>query len=132
MRATAIGLVLLVCSAIALASTQYTEPNSSFFEPLVTRHPIIERALEFGLTHEKGLDARETAATLTLEVPILPRLQFEVEVPLRFRNPDEGMTVAGFSDLEVEAKLQVFKSVQYRTLVAFLRPHSPPARGRVI
>jgi hypothetical protein len=130
MRATALGLVLLVCSAIAPASAQYTEPKIAFFEPLVTRHPIIERELEFGLTHEKGLDARETAATLTIEVPILPRLQFEVEVPLLFRDPDEGKIVAGFGDLAVEAKLQVFKSVQYRTLVAFGLASTLPSGSR--
>jgi hypothetical protein len=116
---TAVGLVLLVCSTVAPAYAQYTEPNITFFYPLVTRRPIIERELEFQLNHTKGLDAGETEATMALEFPILPRLQFEVEVPVLVLNPDEGKAVAGFGDLELQAKLQVFKSVQYRALVAF-------------
>ncbi len=119
MRVATVGLVLLVCGAVAPAYAQYDEPNITFFYPLVTRRPIVERELEFGLTHTKGLDARETEATAAIELPILPRLQFEIEVPFIFLNPDEGKAVAGFGDLELQAKLQVFKSVQYRALMAF-------------
>ena len=119
MRVAAVGLVLLVCTAVAPAYAQYDEPNITFFYPLVTRRPIIERELEVKLMHTKGLDARETEATAAIELPILPRLQFEVEVPFLVLNPDEGKVVAGFGDLELQAKLQVFKSVQYRALVAF-------------
>jgi len=119
MRVAAVGLVFLVCCAVAPAYAQYDEPNITFFYPLVTRRPIIERELEFKLMHTKGLDARETEATAAIEFPILPRLQFEVEVPFLVLNPDEGKVVAGFGDIELQAKLQVFKSVQYRALVAF-------------
>jgi hypothetical protein len=119
MRAIALGLVLLVCSAVAPASAQYAEPNIAFFYPLVTRRPIIERELEFKLNYTKERDAREIEAAAALEFPILPRLQFEIEVPLLVLDPDEGKAVAGFGDLELQAKLQVLKSVQYRTLVAF-------------
>src|SRR5262244_1745683 len=119
MRIAAVGVVLLVCGAVAPAYAQYAEPNITFFYPLVTRRPIIERELEFKLNHTKGLDARETEATAAIEFPILPRLQFELEVPFLFLNPDEGKAVAGFGDLELQAKLQVFKTVQYRALVAF-------------
>ena len=130
MRMTAIGLVLLVCSAVTPAYAQYAEPNITFFYPLVTRRPIIERELEFGLIHTKGLDARETEATAAIEFPILPRLQFEIEVPFLFLNPDEGKAVAGFGDIELQAKLQVFKSVQYRTLVAFGLEYKLPSGSR--
>ncbi len=54
MRIAAAGLVLLVCGAVAPAYAQYAEPNITFFYPLVTRRPIIERELEFGLTTRKG------------------------------------------------------------------------------
>jgi hypothetical protein len=119
MRNAAVGLVLLVCGAVAPAYAQYAEPNITFFYPLVTRRPIIERELEFKLDYTKGLDEREIEATAALEFPILPRLQFEIEVPFIVLNPDEGKVVAGFGDIELQAKLQVFKSVQYRALVAF-------------
>jgi len=130
MRVAAVGLVFLVCCAVAPAYAQYDEPNITFFYPLVTRRPIIERELEFGLMHTKGLDARETEATAAIELPILPRLQFEVEVPFIVLNPDEGKVVAGFGDIELQAKLQVFKSVQYRTLVAFGLESKLPSGSR--
>ena len=43
MRIAAVGLVLLVCGAVTPAYAQYAEPNITFFYPLVTRRPIIER-----------------------------------------------------------------------------------------
>ena len=67
MRIAAAELVLLVCGAVAPAYAQYAEANITFFYPLATRRPIIERELEFGLTHTKGLDARETEATTVIE-----------------------------------------------------------------
>jgi hypothetical protein len=130
MRFAAVGLVLLVCCAAAPAYAQYDEPDITFFYPLVTRRPIIERELEFKLMHTKGLDARETEATLAIEWAILPRLQFEVEIPFTFLDPDEGKVVAGFGDIELQAKLQVFKSVQYRTLVAFGLEYKLPSGSR--
>jgi len=116
---TAIGLVLLVCSAVTPAYAQYAEPNITFFYPLVTWRPIVERELEFKLDYTKGLEEREIEATAALEFPILLRLQFEIEVPFIVLNPDEGKVVAGFGDIELQAKYQVFKSVQHRALVAF-------------
>jgi hypothetical protein len=130
MRFAAVGLILLVCCTVAPAYAQYDEPDITFFYPLVTRRPIIERELEFKLTHTKGLGERETETALAIEWPILPRLQFEVEVPFTFRDPDEGKVVAGFSDIDLEAKLQVFKSVQYRTLVAFGLESKLPSGSR--
>src|SRR5262245_56795360 len=135
MSTIAVGLVLLVCGTVAPAYAQYAEPNITFFYPLVTRRPIIERELEFGLTHTKGLDARETEATAAIEFPILPRLQLEVEVPFLFLNPDESEAVAGFGDIELQDKLQVFKSVQHRTPVycglQYKLASGYAARGRV-
>ena len=130
MRFAAAGLVLVMCCGAVPAYAQYEEPNITFFYPLVTRRPIIERELEFKLNHTKGLDARETAATTAVEWPILPRLQFEVEVPFVVLDPDAGKTVAGFGDLELQLKYQVFKSVQYRALVAFGLEYKLPSGSR--
>jgi hypothetical protein len=52
------GWCFLVCGAVTPAYAQYAEPNITFFYPLVTRRPIIERELEFQLNYTKGLDAR--------------------------------------------------------------------------
>lgn len=122
--------MLLLGGALSPAYAQYAEPNISFFYPLATRRPIIERELEVQLVHSKGLEGRETAALLALEWPVLPRLQLEVEIPFTILDPDAGKVVAGFGDIELQAKLQVFKSVQYRALVAFGLEMKLPAGSR--
>src|SRR5262249_38244569 len=101
MRLATAGLVLMVCGAVLPAYAQYDEPNVSFFYPVVTRRPVIEREIELQLVHTKGLEERETAAALAIEWPVLPRLQLEVEVPFAVRDPDEGKVVAGVGDIEL-------------------------------
>src|SRR5262245_52404671 len=130
MRCAITGLVLVLCCTAAPAYAQYVEPDITFFYPLVTRRPIIERELEFQMNHTKGLDARETEVTAAIEWPLLPRLQFEVEVPFVVLDPDAGKTVAGFGDLELQLKYQVFKSVQHRALVAFGLEYKLPSGSR--
>jgi len=118
LRCTALGLVLLGCVAATPAQAQYAEPNLTFIYPLLTRRPVIERELELKLEHAKGLGAHETEAAAAIEWPLLPRLQIELEVPFVVNAPDDAPTLAGFGDVTLEAKLQVWKSVQYRTLGA--------------
>ena len=117
-RFIALGLALLGWVAATPAQAQYAEPNLTFIYPLLTRRPVIERELELKLEHAKGLGAQETEAAAALEWPLLPRLQIELEVPFVVNAPDDAPTLAGFGDVTLEAKLQVWKSVQYRTLGA--------------
>src|SRR5262249_9388257 len=130
MRFAAAGLALLVCCGAAPAYAQYAEPDIRFFYPLVTRRPVIERELEFSLSHTKGLDAHETEAALAIEWPILPRLQFEVEVPFAVLDPDACKVVAVLGDVDLRARFQVFKWVQYRALVAFGLEYKLPSGSR--
>jgi hypothetical protein len=110
--------VLLGWVAVFPAHAQYAEPNITFFYPLLTRRPVIERELELNLEHATGGGGRETAATLAVEWPLLPRFQVELDVPFVVNAPEDAPTLAGFGDVTLEAKLQVWKSVQYRTLGA--------------
>ena len=132
LRVTAWGLVLLGCVAATPAQAQYDEPNLTFFYPLLTRRPVIERELEMKLEHTKSPAGRETEAALAVEWPLLPRLQVELEVPFVVNAPEHAPVLAGFSDVTLEAKLQVWKSVQYRTLGALgLEQRFPTgSRGR--
>ena len=68
-------------SPSAPASAQDEEPGIELGYPLQTRRPVIERELEFRVDSQKGSDGRLTAATLGIEMPILPRWQVELEVP---------------------------------------------------
>jgi len=109
--------LLLLPPAAALAA-DYEEPDIEFFYPVVTRRPIVERELEFSLEYEKGDEGREVVLAASLEWVILPRWQVEIEFPLVILDPDEGSTKAGLGDIEIDNKVQIFKSVEYRLLVA--------------
>ena len=115
--AGALGIALLMLSAVP-AAAEDEEPNIEFFYPVVTRRPVIERELELGVHHEKRRDGRETEAAAAIELPLLPRWQLEVEVPLVFTDPRAGASAGGFGDLSVENKVLLWKSVEHRALVA--------------
>jgi Putative MetA-pathway of phenol degradation len=93
-------------------------PGISFFYPLLTRRPVIERELEFTVDHEKGVGGRVTEARAAIEWPILPRWQVELEVPLIFLQERERTAQSGFGDLEIQSKVLVFDSIDPPALVA--------------
>jgi hypothetical protein len=90
----------------------------SFFYPLVTRRPVVERELELKVRHEKGRDGRLTETTAAIEWPVLPRWQVELEVPLIFNDPRDGASTAGIGDLRLENKVIVLSSLEHKTQVA--------------
>jgi hypothetical protein len=112
----AIVIVLLALSTPALAADE--EPTIEFAYPLVTRRPVIERELDVKAFHVKTADGRVTVLAPEVEWPILPRWQIEVAVPIVMSAPRDRAAETGVGDVEIENKLQLFKSVQHRTLVA--------------
>jgi hypothetical protein len=117
LRALLLGGLLLLPAAGAFAA-DYEEPDIEFFYPVVTRRPVVERELEFSLEYEKGEEGREVELAASLEWVLLPRWQVEIEFPLVILDPDQGSTKAGLGDIEIDNKVQIFKSVEYRLLVA--------------
>jgi outer membrane putative beta-barrel porin/alpha-amylase len=112
--------VLLAASLLAapVLTAAEEEPDIEFFYPVVTRRPVIERELEFKVTHEKGQDGRRTDITGGLEYAILPWWQIEIEVPFVINDPRDESAAAGFGDVELQNKFLLYKSVQHRALVA--------------
>lgn len=102
----------------AAAVAQEEEPDIEFFYPVVTRRPVIERELELRVRHEKSREGRETEAAAAIELPLLPRWQIELEVPVVITDPRDGTSAAGFGDLAIENKVLLWKSVEHRALVA--------------
>jgi len=85
MRSWLIAIALLIPVNVAVADE--ADPNIEFFYPLVTGRPVIERELELKVAHLKSRDGRETSVTAAIELPLLPRWQIELEVPLVFTDP---------------------------------------------
>jgi len=116
--ATAAGAVLLLALCPPAALGDDDEPQIEFFYPLVTRRPVIERELEFKLTHDKGREGRGTRLAAALEFPLLPRWQIELEVPAVVDDPREGKGAAGPGDIEIQNKFLLLKAVDVPALVA--------------
>jgi hypothetical protein len=116
-RALLLTGLLLLPASLAVAA-DYEEPDIEFFYPVVTRRPVVECELEFSLEYEKSAEGREVELAAALEWVILPRWQVEIEFPLVILDPDEGSTKTGLGDIEIDNKVQIFKSVEYRLLVA--------------
>src|SRR5882762_4234534 len=115
------GVLLLVLPLVLAtnpACAQDGIQNVAFFYPLRTRRPVIERELELRVEHAKGRDGRTTEAAAALELPILPRWQVEIEVPLVFQDPREGAAQGGVGDLRVENKVMVWQSLDWLSQVA--------------
>src|SRR2546427_4487743 len=110
----ALSVVLVVRPPRAKDGIQ-TVPS---FYPLRTRRPVIERELEVRVEHAKGRDGRTTEAAAALELPILPRWQVEIEVPLVFQDPKDGEAQGGVGDLSVENKVMVWQSLDWLSQIA--------------
>ena len=110
-------LVVVVVPAVPVFAAD-DDQSIAYFYPLRTRRPVIERELELRVEHEKARDGRSTTVATAIELPILPRWQVEVEVPLVFVDPREGASTAGFGDVSVESKVLVWRSLEYLAAVA--------------
>lgn len=111
--------LLLVMLAVPVAGVSAADDQTiAYFYPLRTRRPVIERELELGIEHEKAREGRTTSVTAALELPILPRWQIEIEVPLIFLDPRDAPSVGGVGDITVESKVLVWRSLEYLAAVA--------------
>src|SRR5262245_28645890 len=117
LKGVLLGLVLLLSPAVAGAADE-VDPDIEFFYPVVTRRPVVERELEFKVEYEKTREGRSTELAAALEWAILPRWQVEVEFPVLILDPNEGPTIGGIGDIEVDNKVLLYKSVERRLLVA--------------
>ena len=115
---TMVSLFLSVLLAVLPVRAEDSVQNVSFFYPLRTRRPVIERELEFHIEHVKGREGRSTEAAAAIELPILPRWQVELEVPLVFNDPREGTAQGGVGDLRIENKVMVWQSLDWLSQLA--------------
>jgi hypothetical protein len=111
-------LALPTLLGVNVAHAQDSFQNVSFFYPLRTRRPVIEREIEFTVEHNKGAEGRTTEAAAAIEFPIMPRWQVELEVPLVFIDPREGSAQGGVGDLSLETKVAVWQSLDWLSQVA--------------
>src|SRR5882672_1339846 len=106
-----LAVTTLVLASPVLAWAEEEFQNVPFFYPLVTRRPVIERELEFKVRHDKGSDGRRTEVTGAIELPILPRWQVELEIPLVFTSPRGANDAAGIGDIRLENKVAQWNSI---------------------
>ena len=86
----------LLPGGIAIAQE---EPNLEFFYPVVTRRPVIERELELRTKYEKLGGNRAIETFGSIEYPILPWWQIDLEIPVVVNDPADGPSMTGFGDI---------------------------------
>jgi hypothetical protein len=116
-------LVVVLLAVAVLFSTRPAHAqdgfqNVSFFYPLRTRRPVIERELELTVEHAKTAEGRTTEAAAAIELPIMPRWQVEIEVPVVFNDPRDSTFQAGVGDLRLETKVAVWQSLDWLSQIA--------------
>lgn len=112
-------LVVLVALVVPVGAIEAEDDQMiAYFYPLRTRRPVIERELELRVEHEKARDGRTTTVEAAIELPILPRWQVEIEVPLIFLDPRDGAPAGGFGDIAVESKVLVWRSLEHLAALA--------------
>jgi hypothetical protein len=116
-RFTVLAVLLVALSSAAVHAAD-EEASLEFFYPLVTRRPVIERELELRFAHDKAPVGRRSEAAVALELPILPRWQVELEIPVVFTDPRESASAGGVGDIELQNKFLLLKSVEHKALVA--------------
>src|SRR5204862_2597369 len=107
-RGAGILIAILLFVPLDSALADEADPNLEFFYPLVTGRPVIERELELKVAHVKSREGRETTAVGAIELPVLPRWQIELEVPIVFSDPRDGGFAGGAGDLKIENKFLLF------------------------
>jgi hypothetical protein len=111
--------VLLVALVVPVPDVSAEDDQTiAYFYPLRTRRPVIERELELRVEHEKARDGRSTNVAAAIELPILPRWQIEIEVPLVFLDPRDGASTGGVGDITVESKVLVWRSLEHLAALA--------------
>lgn len=74
--------------------------------------------MEVKIAHDKDRAGRETSTELALDMPILPRWQLTLGMPIVVADPREGPTTAGAGDLQIENKVLVLTTLPRQGLVA--------------
>jgi hypothetical protein len=102
--AVVLGLAVLSLALVARAA----EGPPTFFDPLVTDAPGISREVDILVEHVRQTHSRLTRPSVRLQYPVLPWIQFSLEVPLAFRDRDEGSSAFGIGDLLAVGQARVF------------------------
>jgi hypothetical protein len=109
---------VLLSSALPARAGDDEEAQLEFFYPVITGRPVIERELELKVRSVDGPSGRETAITGSIELPVLPRWQVEVEIPWVVLAPSAGPSAGGVGDIELENKFLIFRSITLPALIA--------------
>ena len=118
---------LLLPAGLAVAQE---EPNLEFFYPVVTRRPVIERELELRTKYETSGGDRGIETFGSIEYPVLPWWQIDLEIPVVVNDPAEGPSMAGFGDIEL-ARVEHRARISILTVVhAVRRAEQRHADGR--
>jgi hypothetical protein len=94
----AVGLALVAALVSATVAGADEQPVA-FFDPLLTIAPGIAREANLLFDHARADGDRLTLASVRLQYPVAPWLQFSLEVPAALRETDAEAWTAGIGDV---------------------------------
>jgi hypothetical protein len=118
MRRTPLALAVLAVilsahTAVCAQSGSDPEGDLDFFDPVVTISPGISREAGLTLDHIKLRDGTFTQLTVQLQYPVLPWLQFILQLPVAVSDPSGPEFDAGVGDINLVAQASVWKSLEW-------------------
>ena len=113
-----LGLSALLLVLVLPARAGAAEDERGFFDPLVTLDPGISRELSFVVDHIRADGERLTSMSAKLQYPVLPWLQFSIEMPVLVPDgPTEDPTI-GAGDLVLTGQAALLTSRDGRSELA--------------
>lgn len=96
--ALAVALVIILSGAAA------AQAPLDFAHTLLVKRPLMEREVESQVSFRSGSSGRETVGTVALDLPLLPRWQIELALPVLSVQPTDAPSATGIGDLALENK----------------------------
>ena len=110
-------LLAVVFFSVAPVLAEDEDKNVELLYPLTLRRPVLETLLDLTATHAKGRDERETELAAEIEWHALPRWLISLEIPAVIVSPENRRTFGGLSDIGIENRFLLFRSLEHQTQV---------------
>jgi hypothetical protein len=100
--------ILGLSGTSSLADEREAHVPPAFFDTVVAITPGISRELDLAFDHIRSSEGRLTQLSLKLQYPVLPWLQFSLEVPAFIQDPEAGSPSTGAGDIALQGQAMLW------------------------
>lgn len=121
----------MVIAVLACGPARGGDPPS-FFDALVTVSPGITREVDLLFDHVRASADRLSQASIRLQYPVMSWLQFSLEMPVAFRDPDSGPSSTSAGNLLLAGQAIVWMREELAEIDVGLELTLPTGGGSVL